>query len=280
MMDVLLRGRGANVGARAPGWLVRLCGGALALAAFALSDTIGVPEALGVPSWSGRLLALLVGMALAPTRAGSLLWLATGVLAFTACIASFTPLSAAFVHGFVRTDADRPGETLDAVVVLSGGMTDDGRITGAALDRLLSGVREARERRIPAVALSVIRRKSRGRTVTSEPDQRALLALIAPELELRFVRDVASTRDEALAFAALARTHGWHRVLLVTSPTHTRRACAAFETARLPVQCQPSQARDYSLARLELSENRRLAFADVLYETAATLLYRARAWIH
>jgi uncharacterized SAM-binding protein YcdF (DUF218 family) len=95
----------------------------------------------------------------------------------------------------------------------------------------------------------------------------------------RFVRNVFSTRDEALAFAALARTHRWRRVVAITSPTHTARACAALEAVGLSVECRPASERVYDLSRLDRPGNRRLAFADLLYESTATLLYRARGWM-
>jgi len=101
---------------------------------------------------------------------------------------------------------------------------------------------------------------------------------MAPDLTLRFVTHVHSTRDEALAFAAMARTHRWRRVVLVTSPLHSRRACAAVEHAGLPVLCAPAASREYALSRLDRPENRRLVFADVVYESAATLLYAVRGW--
>jgi uncharacterized SAM-binding protein YcdF (DUF218 family) len=90
---------------------------------------------------------------------------------------------------------------------------------------------------------------------------------------------VHSTHDEAMAFAAMGRTHGWRRVMLITSPLHTRRACATFETAGLPVECRPAHPRVYSISRLDIPSDRREVFADVLYETAASMLYAARGWI-
>jgi uncharacterized SAM-binding protein YcdF (DUF218 family) len=93
------------------------------------------------------------------------------------------------------------------------------------------------------------------------------------------VRRVFSTRDEALAFAALARTHRWQRVVAITTPSHTRRACAALEREGMVVECLPAVSRSYSPSRLANPVERRLAFADVMYETAATLLYRFRGWM-
>jgi uncharacterized SAM-binding protein YcdF (DUF218 family) len=278
MADLLFRGRGADVGSRAPGWIVRLCGAALAFAIFTLADSLGLFNVTGMPEW-GRLLILVLGAILASTRTGTLLWLTAGILTLLSFLVSYTPIATSPALYFVRADAVHADAPLDAVVVLSGGINEDGLLVGQALDRLLTGMAEAKVRGIHTIALSIIAPTSHGIRASSERDQRALVALAAPETDVRFVRDVHSTRDEAMAFAAMARTHGWKRVLLVTSPLHTRRACATFETAGLPVECRPARPRVYSINRLEVPENRRRAFADVLYETAATALYAARGWI-
>jgi uncharacterized SAM-binding protein YcdF (DUF218 family) len=223
-----------------------------------------------------RLGALIVGALIAPTRLGVLLWIVTGSLVALHFLVSFTPLVQPLVPGFIRADAPRPDA--QAVIVLSGGMNDEGRLQKQALHRLLSGLRVVRERAIPTLALSVTKQVRRQRVVTTEQDQRALVELGGMPVDLKFVRDVYSTRDEALAFAALARTHGWQTVVVITSPLHSARACAALENAGLVVECRPAEQRDYSLERLDLAENRRLAFSDLLYETAASLLYRQRGW--
>lgn len=278
MADLLFRGRGADVGVRAPGWLVRLAGAALAFATFTLADSLGIWEVIGIPGWA-RLVIPVLGAILASTRAGTLLWLAAGTLTALSFIVSQTPLVKSPALSFIRADAERAGATVDAIVVLSGGITHEGRLTTAALDRLLTGIAEAKARGVRSLAMSVVTMTPGGIRVSSEPEQRALVALAAPELDVRFVYGVHSTRDEALAFAAMARTHRWQRVMLVTSPLHTRRACAVVEVAGLPVQCKPARARTYALSRLDLPENRRRVFADVLYESAATMLYSSRGWI-
>jgi uncharacterized SAM-binding protein YcdF (DUF218 family) len=137
----------------------------------------------------------------------------------------------------------------------------------------------ARQRGIGELALSIVVQEGGSRHASSEADQRALAALAAPQVSVRFVRDVHSTHDEALAFSALARTHGWRRVAVVTSPMHTRRACGALGKAGLSVECRPAAPRDYSLRYLDSGGSRRLAFIDVLYELTATLLYRVRGWV-
>ena len=275
--DVLLRGRGAEVGVRAPAWLVRCCGAVLGVAFVALTDLLGFWGILGASLWAVHSVAVIGGALLAPSRAGVVLWLLNGLVAALLMLVMYTPLVRPIVPVFVRSDS--PSTNSDAVVVLSGGISDGGLITGQALDRLLSAMSLARERGVTELALSVVRKDGSDRGITSESDQRALVGLAAPQVSLRFVRDVNSTRDEALAFAALARTHGWRRVMVVTSPTHTRRACAAIETAGLAVECRPAAPRDYLWSDLEGAGTHRLAFVDVVYELAATMLYRARGWM-
>lgn len=278
MSDLLFRGRGADVGVRAPAWRVRVAGAVLGLAFVQLAAALGLWSTVGVTITTARALCMLLGALLAAGQRGSWLWSANLALGALLLIVSYTPLVVPLVPSFVRRDAE--GATPpDAVVVLSGAVTSDGRVMGPALERLLSGMAEARRRGIPELSLSVVADESDPTVAPSERDQRELALAFAPDLQLRFVRDVRSTRDEALAFAALARTHGWQRVLLVTSPTHTRRACAAFEKAGLRVQCLPAVSRSYSLARLDRPEPRRLAFGEIAYETAAALLYRIRGWI-
>lgn len=276
--DIFLRGRGAEVGVRAPGWLVRACGAALGVGIIAVSDSLGLVGILGIPDWILHVLALLGGAVIAPSRFGGVLWLVNGLLVTALMLVMYTPVVRPMIARFVRADAISV-TPVNAVVVLSGGITDDGRITGQALDRLLSAMSLAQQRAVSELALSIVVLKGRPSTMSSEADQRSLAQLAAPNLTVRFVRDVHSTRDEALAFAALARTHAWRRVVVVTSPLHTRRACRVMEAAGLAVECRPAASRDYSLNGLDRGENRRLAFQDVLYELAAELLYRLRGWM-
>lgn len=277
-MDLLLRGRGAEVGVRAPGWLVRACGAALGLGIAWLCTALGIDNITGIPRWMTHLTALGIGALFAPSAFGSVLWILSGLLATTLMLVMYTPIVVSMVPAFVRADP-AAASSADAVVVLSGGLMDDGRITGQAVDRLLSAAQTAKTRGIRELAISIVYIGGTDPLVTSERDQRALLQLMAPELSISAVREVHSTRDEALAFAALARTRGWKRVVLVTSPMHTRRSCAAFEQVGLAVECRPADGRDYSVRRITSGENRRLAFQDVLYEVAATLLYRMRGWM-
>lgn len=278
MSDLLLRGRGAEIGVRAPAWQVRVAGALLGLGIMQLAATLGIWTAIGVGPTSARVSCMLVGALLATSAIGAWLWHVTGALAALLLLVSYTPLVTPLHERFVRIDRDA-GAPLDAVVVLAGAVTSEGRVMGEALDRLLSGIAEARRRGIPTLALSIVADERDASVPSSERDQRDLVAAFAPELSVRFIRDVHSTRDEALGFAAMGRTYRWQRALVITSPSHTRRACGAFERAGLAVQCLAAISRSYGPSRLRSAEDRRSAFGNVLYETAATLLYRARGWM-
>ena len=279
MSDLLFRGRGANIGVRAPAWQLRVAGALLALGLMELLDSLGVFKAAGRSITWARVTFMVGGALLAPSAVGVWLWWATAAVSGVLLVVSYTPVMQPLLPAFVRRDTPVPGTTPDAVVVFSGSVNSDGRVKGPALDRLLTGLQEAKRRRIPAVALSVVGDERDATAPDSERDQRELVQAFAPEVEPRFVRRVFSTRDEALAFSALARTHGWQRVVVVTTPSHTRRACASLEHEGVVVECLPAVSRSYSPSRLANAEERRLAFADVVYETAATLLYRFRGWM-
>lgn len=250
---------------------------------YTVAASLGFWEIVGVPLWLLRLTALLVGAVAAPTVVGSWLWLALGALTTLSAIVSFTPIVQPLALHFVRDDRAAAGHAtaatgLDAVIVLSGEISDEGRVTGSTMERLISGVQDARAMRVPVLALSATAPAFGDYKPSSEADQRSLVTLMAPDIQLQFVHDVFSTRDEAVAFTALAKTHGWRRVLLVTSPMHSRRACRTFELLGLAVECRPALPRTHDPNRLQSSESRRLAFQEVLYELSATLLYRARGW--
>lgn len=244
-----------------------------------LVGSLGLFSALGLSVTVARLIFMAGGALLAPTAIGAWLWGGTAATACMLLLVSYTPLVKPLLPPFVRRDAPVPGTVPDAVVVFAGSVNSDGRVTGPALDRLLTGLAEVKRRQIPQLALSVVGDEHDARTPDSERDQRELAQTFAPEVQLRFVHNVFSSRDEALAFSALARTRGWKRVLAITTPSHTRRACGALAHEGLVVECLPAVSRSYSPARLEHPEERRLAFGDVVYETAATLLYRVRGWM-
>jgi uncharacterized SAM-binding protein YcdF (DUF218 family) len=93
------------------------------------------------------------------------------------------------------------------------------------------------------------------------------------------VDSVHTTRDEAVNAWRLLSPRGASRVAVVTSPLHTRRACAAFEQVGFTVTCVPAVSRVYSVNAADTGADRLVLFREWLYERAAWIEYRARGWV-
>lgn len=250
----------------------------LAAASWLVLGALGVPQLVGMQTigdlpWIALAGAALGALGLAPLFGGLL---AIGVV--TVFLVSWFGLLDNRMRDLVRSDS-LPGRPVDAVVILSGNLNREGRIGSEALARLLAGL-ELR-RRLPArhLVLTSIQRIRRGDTLSSERDQRALIARFDPDVELHVVGPVRDTHDEAVAASGLARQRGWRRLAVVTSPLHTRRACAAFERQGLTIVCRASESRDYSLNLRRAPADRLAAFRDWLYEVVGTRVYRSRGWL-
>lgn len=206
------------------------------------------------------------------------LWVGAGLTVFFLAVVGYTPLAGALAQPMVRTDS-APLEKLDAIVVLSGGVTGDNAMSSQTLDRLLKGAELAREGRAPALVLSRETFTKNGRTVTDSADEVAVLALTAPSVPVFFIDSASSTHDEALRVKRLRGESNWKRIGLVTSPLHSRRACAVFERAGFVVTCIPAVSRDRSIRNLDSPGARLQAFQGWLYEMAGTTNYRLKGWI-
>ena len=262
----------------------RALDGALLLAlAWVGLGQLGVLRLVGLPELRDVWLAAIAGAALGRWRPAVPRVTAALTTALLVAVMG-TPAAAALLGGCVRRDvppaattADLPPD-VDAVAVLSADVQSDGLVANRGVDRLLAGVEWARRLDRP-LALSVVQLGRRD--VPSEADQRRLAAL-GGRADVHFVGPVKVTRDEAVLMAALARRTGWRRLLVVTSASHSRRACAAFERAGLRVTCAPAPAREYALGDprpLAGAGERVRAFRDWMYEALGWWSYRARGWV-
>jgi uncharacterized SAM-binding protein YcdF (DUF218 family) len=174
---------------------------------------------------------------------------------------------------------DRIPPRVDAIAVLSMGFTPDGMMRGETLDRLLTGLSLAKRGVARSVLVSRERRSFDGKVVSDSADQEALLDLAKPSAQVIFVDSVFTTRTEALRMKAIAQAHGWSTVAVVTSPMHTRRACATFEAVGFKVVCVPAAVRESGLYEQGNAQDRLRAFRSWLYEKFATDSYRRHGWI-
>ncbi|HXV17423.1 MAG TPA: YdcF family protein [Gemmatimonadaceae bacterium] len=249
-----------------------VAGGALWL----LLDLLGVPNVFGLGSEAGLIPLIVVGALLALTRFRRVVPLISLMLICVVMIVAYTPVIVRPARTFIR--ADPLPSSADAVVVLSAGVTPDGYLTQQGTDRALKGVALVESGLAPIIVFTLEEKGTGPKRYNSVGDQKRISA-IARISNVLFTRKVKSTHDEAVAVAAIARQRGWRRIALVTSPFHTRRACATFEQTGLTVSCVPSESRDIAVRRLIYPHDRVAAFGMWLYETAGTLRYRQLGWI-
>lgn len=241
------------------------------LRAMGFDDLIG----MSFPTWHEVL--FLAGMLLGGF--GLLRWLAgaAGVALVLLFIVEIVPAPSRWARQFVREDP-LPTAAVDGIVVLSASVNTDGLINPPGLDRLREGIHLHRQGVSPRLILSSVQWDKRPE-VQSDADQRAIVAESGTTPELHIVHEVGSTRLEALRVAELALPRGWKTIVAVTSPTHTRRACATFEAVGFTVICRPSPDRSIAWAHLGAPDDRAAAFGLWLYETLGWWKYRAAGWI-
>jgi uncharacterized SAM-binding protein YcdF (DUF218 family) len=253
-------------------------GACLAAAAWLILDELGLGAIVGQGRYAVAAGAAGAGAMLGWLGLTGILWTLAGTSVAALTLVAWTPLVVDPVHALIRTDPF-PKEPIDAVLVLSGAVNADGLIGGEAIDRLLSGMALAKAVGAGHLVLSSVFTRSRGDTVWSDADVRALVRRFGPGLVVDTLGRVRRTRDEALGAAALARQEGWKRVAVVTSPLHSRRACAAVEQAGATIVCRPAEEREYAIHRLSSPADRVRAFRDWVYESLALRVYRIRGWI-
>jgi uncharacterized SAM-binding protein YcdF (DUF218 family) len=211
----------------------------------------------------------------------ALLWLTRLrplVAAFTALLAvawlavAFSPLTEWMARGLPRQDSERAA---DAVFVLASRTQADGEPTCTAMSRLVHGLELLGEGRAPRLVVSELPQPY----AAYAPTARALMARLGLGQEVLAVGPVRSTRDEAVAVARLFRERGWRRVLLVSSPTHTRRAAASFEREGLEVVASPAIETQFDLPGLSRPDDRLFAFGALLHERAGLAYYRWKGWL-
>jgi len=235
-----------------------------------------VQQLLRIPDLALFLPAAIIGALTGPTRLRPLLWMFAAPLAILALAVTYTPLVFALASPLVRQDPIP--EQIDAVASLSSGLTPHGLMRSQTLDRLLSALFFARGR-AGAVMVSQERVRYAGRSVTDSADLREIVRSIAIPADVIFVDSVFSTRSEALRMRAIATPRGWTTIAVVTSPLHTRRACATFEAVGFKVVCVPASSREHSVSEARSAEDRMRTFRSWLYETFASATYKSNGWI-
>ena len=252
-------------------------GAILATLTAVAAHILGVQQLLRMPDVLLYVPAAIVGAIVGVTRLRGLLWISAGLVALLCVGVAYTPVVSNLGRPLIRRDP-MPSR-VDAIAVLSAGLTSDGLMRGVTLERLLTGLTLAKTGVAPHLLVSRESRSFGGQVVSDSVDQRRIIGLAEPSAQVFFVDSVLTTRTEALRMKAVAQARGWSTLAVVTSPMHTRRACATFEAVGFKVVCVPADARDSGLPKGSIGADRLRAFQSWLYETFASSSYRRRGWI-
>lgn len=210
----------------------------------------------------------LIGM----TRARVLLWIAAGSVCAVLLVVTCTPVAGPLVRGLVRRDALQPA---DAIVVLAGNINLKGEPGVNSQSRLLRSYKLLQQGMAGRLVLTHLPPPMPAYT----PAVRRQLALIGLHPPIDDVGPVSDTHDEAVAVAALFRERGWHRVILITDATHTRRAAAVFEKAGVPVMAVPCDEPGFDAQEIRGPLARLRACRIWIKEWIGYRMYHRRGWI-
>jgi len=207
-------------------------------------------------------------------------------------IAAIAPLwlllcaTPAFSHGLQRwlegQYATQPAvdyPKADAIVVLGGEALADEQESwrdeggdAIANSRVGFGYLLFRASRAPLIVLS------------GEGDARRMAAMLqrqgVPSSAMRLEAASRTTYENARNTAALLRGDGAHRILLVTSPEHMRRAAASFEKQGLRVIPAPALPPPVRAPGSDWQPRRAVLFetSHILHEYLGLWVYRLRGW--
>jgi uncharacterized SAM-binding protein YcdF (DUF218 family) len=247
-----------------------------ALAGFFL-DAFGMSELSGVLSPSQVVLfSLLIGAVVGLLGGHRAILGVDALLALVYVVVAYTPVMSRLAPRWVRSDP--VPATADAIVVLSAAVLSDSALNVYGTERLLTGLELFQRGVAPRLFTTHVESEYPGGRRSSTPDQARLIALGGASAGWTVLDSVADTRDEALRTAAKLGTGG-RRIVLVTSPMHTRRACATFETVGFTVACYPARGRFASTWRPLVARDRIAAFADYIYECLGIIKYRWKRWV-
>lgn len=256
-----------TLSAASPSWPFRWRG-VLADAALGCAWAVLAAYVGRVRASEGVLLAVVALTVLAglwrPTRL--LLRWGSGVVAGLLLLCLLTPVLRGPLNALTLSE---PPTRADAIVVLGGGVQCTTRtLEPTSLARLLRGLELWQAGYAGTLTVS---EQSNLLGSPNCPKISVLAGEMVGKLyrqggpELLTLRHVTTTRDEAARVRDYARERGWQRILLVTSPSHSRRAAALFRGYGLGVVSVPAQELQFDTA-LPTPQDRLEALRVVLYE--------------
>jgi uncharacterized SAM-binding protein YcdF (DUF218 family) len=188
-------------------------------------------------------------------------------------IVAFTPVTRRLAPLLIREERPR---SADAVFVLASRLQPDGDPTVTAQARLLHGLELLAQGFATRLVLTELPPPAPSHAELARRQMERLRLKPAEILSLGHVR---STREEAQQVGELCRQRGWRRLVVVSTPLHSRRACGAVEREGVAVVCSPARETEYDLATLGRPTERLPAFRHVVRELLALMVYQRRGWL-
>lgn len=239
------------------------------------ASMLGLPDALGIARPLALPCAMLAGAVLGRWFLRPMFLLAV-VMSSAVAIGIWSPIVPSLAAPFVRNDSVNL-DNVDAVFVFSNSVNSHGLVMSEGIDRLLAGIALRAKRPTLPLIVSVVRATERVNGASSAADQRALIALVPAAGPVEWIDSVTSTRDEAVRLSRRAFSAHWRKVAVVTSPMHTRRACATVEMLGLSVTCVAAPWRPAGFPARTASD-RLMVLQRLTYEALAWAEYRVTGW--
>ncbi|CAM3536692.1 DUF218 domain-containing protein [Deinococcus saxicola] len=239
------------------------------LGGVAVGAALGVLAAfLGqVRAPEGLLLLLILagGVAGAFTLSRRILHVGAGTLALLLSLCLLTPVLRGPLNALTLS---QPPQRADAIVVLGGGVQCGTRaLEGSSQTRLLAGLELWRAGYAPTVTVSEQSDVFSATCPKMSVIEREVIQALYPQNGPQVVTltNVTTTTDEAARVRDLVAARGWKQILLVTSPSHSRRAAGIFASQGVTVISVPAPETRFD-STLPLPSDRLYALQTVLYE--------------
>ena len=183
-------------------------------------------------------------------------------------------------------DSDVLRGEIDAVVMLGGVLMPSPEFSGAnyldSVDRFITAVTVAQRTGKPLVLGGGIAGRA-GSDREPDYEKRWLEDWKMKEVTVMDLGEVQNTHDEIVAASALAKNHGWKRVVLVTSAWHLTRAVAVCDQEGLQIMAvacdfRGTSERNHGRRRLIPSSESGVFIKRWLTEWVGQIYYRWRGW--
>jgi uncharacterized SAM-binding protein YcdF (DUF218 family) len=259
--------------------LVRIVeGAAMGIALWCILFTLQLLPGITSDTWGVALFSIagaFFGVPPLRTALVATLIIAAGLI----LLVTETSVANAVASRWIREDG-LPTTPVDAIAVLSAGVNPNNTISGEALDHLLYGLELVRAGKSRVLVTTTVQEKFPKGVVSSVPDQARIIGLFGQNVRWLRTAPTESTHDEALRSADVLLAQGIRRIILVTAPMHSRRACAAFEAVGFSVSCSPARTRSPGGREPgPWPADRLRVVGDWTYEVLATQKYRSAGWL-